>query len=145
MTAGGQPINSAPCDRPQVPSDEMGPQLVRDVMIKHPKTLPGDATVGEARKFFANPKVITAVLVDATAFAGTLDRAQLPDSAPDRAPAREHAHREVATIAPDRPARDALTLLDADRSSRLVVLGNDGVTLAGLVCLNHERTGFCQG
>ncbi|MGH3197238.1 MAG: CBS domain-containing protein [Streptosporangiaceae bacterium] len=124
---------------------EAAPQLVRDVMVRHPKTLSADASAGDARRFFANPKVITALLVDGGVFAGVLERDDLPASAPGRAPVREYASREVATISPDRPMRDALAVLDAHSTNRLVVLASDGVTLAGLLCLDLQRAGFCQG
>ena len=138
-------MDQATCERAQLTMSEAAPQLVADVMVKRPKTLPGDATARDAREFFANPKVITAVLVDGTAFVGVLDRDDLPDLLPDEAPARAHARRNVATITPDRSMQDALAVLNADHSNRLVVLGNDGVTLAGLLCLDLQRAGFCQG
>ncbi len=139
-----QVMDAATCDRAQVTRGEAAPRLVRDVMVTKPKTLSADASVGAARQFFANPKVITALLVDGEAFAGALDREDLPADAADTGPAREHAHRDVATISPDRSMQDALAVLDEHRTNRLVVLDDDGVTLAGLLCLDLQRAGFCQ-
>lgn len=136
--------DAATCERAQLPRTEVAAQLVREVMVARPKTLSGDATVAAARAFFANPKVVTAVLVDGAAFAGILDRSDLPVSAPDAAPVRGYARRDVVTTTPSRPMRDALTALDTRSLSRLVVLEDDGVTLAGLLCLDLNRAGFCQ-
>lgn len=137
--------SAATCDAGQVTVASAAPRLVRDVMLSRPKTLPAHATVGEARELFANPKVVTALLVDGTAFAGVLDRDDLPGSLPAENAVRIHARVDVASITPDRPMSDALAALDADGSSRLVVLDDDGVTLAGLLCLDLQREGFCQG
>lgn len=145
MTADDQVMEAATCDRAQVTRGEAAPQLVRDVMLKNPKTLPADASVGAARQFFANPKLVTALLVDGTAFAGALDRDDVPVDGEDTAPARKHAHRDVATISPGRSMQDAVAVLDEHRTNRLVVLEDDGVTLAGLLCLDLQRAGFCQG
>lgn len=121
------------------------PPLVRDVMLTRPKTLPGNASVGDARRLFADPKVITAILVDGTAFVGTLERSALPSLLPDVAPVRSYARRGVPTTTPQRPVQEAIAAMDAGRSTRLVVLEDDRVTLAGLLCLDARRGGFCRG
>jgi len=36
-----------------------------------------------------------------------------------------------------------LTVRDLMRGWRLVVVGSNGVTLEGLLCLNSKRSGFC--
>lgn len=145
MTADDKVMDAATCDRAQVTRGDAAPQLVRDVMLKSPKTLSADTSVAAAREFFANPKMITALLVDGAAFAGALDRDDLPADAADTAPARPHAHRDVATISPDRCMQDALAVLDEHHTNRLVVIDDDGATLAGLLCLDLQRAGFCQG
>lgn len=117
--------------------------LVRDVMVSRPKTMPATATVADVRQTFANSHVISALLVDGTAFAGVITRDAVPDAVPDDASARDFASIDVPTIRPDMPVAEAVAMLDADGERRLVVLADDGATLAGLLCLDESRTGFC--
>ena len=145
MRVDDQPMDGSTCDRTQVARADAVPWLVRDVMVRRPKTLPGNATVGDARRFFVNPKMVTALLVDAGTFVGVLERDDLPDAASDSVPARDLTRRSVATISPDAGMHDALAELDAKGGYRLVVLADDGETLAGLLCLDRLRSGFCRG
>jgi hypothetical protein len=39
---------------------------------------------------------------------------------------------------------EAMRMLDDHDERRLVVLADDGQTLAGLLCLDKRRAGFCQ-
>ncbi|MEO7127025.1 MAG: CBS domain-containing protein [Nakamurella sp.] len=133
------------CERAQVTRDDAAPQLVGDVMLRRPKTLDGHATVDEARAFFANPKVISALIVDGTSFVGLLDRGDMPRLLAGSSPIRTFVRREISTITPDRPVTDAIEVLDARGLARMVVLESDGITLAGLLCLDLKRAGFCQG
>jgi CBS domain-containing protein len=112
-------------------------------MRRRPKTLPLDATVGDLRRLFANPKVLDVVLVDGEAFAGLVDRDALA-GLPDETPAQALARSAGVTIAPEANLNEAMARLEGDASWRLVVVGVDGVTLEGLLCLNATRTGFCQ-
>jgi CBS domain-containing protein len=113
-------------------------------MVSRPKTLPADATVADLRHLFTNGHVVTALLVDGDAFAGAIDRDELPAAAPADGPAREVARTDVATIGPDAPLADALSHLDERGERRLVVLDDDGSTLRGLLCLTSDGDGFCQ-
>jgi CBS domain-containing protein len=117
-------------------------QLVRDVMVRRPKTLPASATVADLRHLFSNGHVQTALLVDGDAFVGAVDRQSLPSDVPDAAPARDVA-TSGDVIAPDAPMAEAVARLEANETDRLVVL--DGPNLVGLMCLTKDRTGFCQG
>jgi len=114
-------------------------------MITRPKALQVSASAGEARRLFTNPKVLEAVLLDGPAFAGLLDRDALPQTLLDEAPLTPCTRQDVPTIARDRPLSEASDLMREHRMLRLPVVEPDGRTLAGLLCLNHERTGFCQG
>jgi len=118
---------------------------IGDVMVRRAKSLPADATVGEVRRKLENPSLRNVVLLDGTAFAGLVDRGEVPASAPDSAPAREFAASDVPTTTPDVPVPDVLAAMDADQLSRLVVLDADGRTFVGLVCLDHTGEGFCGG
>lgn len=132
------------CDNAQITRDDAAPQLVRDVMLRSPKTLSGRATVRQAREFFANPKVISALVVDGTAFVGLLDRSDLPSLLDADSPVRTFVRRGVATITPERTVAEAMEVLDSRGLARLVVLEEDGSTLAGLLCLDLKRAGFCR-
>lgn len=142
-TLAGGLGDTATCERAQVTLAEAAPKLVGDVMLKVPKTLSALATLDDARAFFANPKVVNALIVDGTAFVGMLYRTDLPSLLPGALPIRTFAKRSVPTITADRPVGEAIEILDAARSSRLVVVAADGVTLVGLLCLDLQRGGFC--
>jgi CBS domain-containing protein len=133
------------CSNTKVAYDDAAGQLVGDVMIKRPKTLSSDATVGDVRKLFENGSVQTGLLVDGDRFRGAIERANVPDSAPGDAPAIGFAVTPTATVLPTTPMREAMALLDAESTRRLVVVDEDGETLLGLVALNSSRSGFCSG
>src|SRR4051812_20842703 len=109
--------------------------LVRDVMVRRPKTLPAQATVAELREHFENPRVRTALLADGRRFAGAIAPEELPADAPGSAPASAHARSDLPTVGPDATMADAMALLDPHGDNRLIVLGADGETIAGLLCL----------
>lgn len=133
------------CDNAQITRQEAAPRLVRDVMLRTPKTLPGSATVDDARAFFANPKVISAVIVDGTRYVGLLDRSDMPSLLAGSTPIRTFARRSAPIITPQRTVAEATEILDDLGLARLAVVEEDGVTLAGLLCLDLKRAGFCQG
>lgn len=125
--------------------DDAAGRLVRDVMVHRPKTLPVDATVGDLRRQFENPRVQTALLDDGGRFAGAIAPSELPDRADAAEPARAYARVDVPTLAPDATMAEALALLDARGDFRLVVLDGEGddAMLAGLLCLDRRGTTFC--
>ena len=125
------------------PAGEDANLTVRDLMRRRPKTLPREATVGDLRRLFANPLVLDALLVDGAAFIGVVDRDDVDDR-PDDAPAQALARSAGVTISTEATSTAAMDRLDSDGSWRLVVVGSDGVTLEGLLCLNSKRNGFCQ-
>jgi predicted transcriptional regulator len=120
------------------------PGRVRDVMLTRPKTLPAEAKVADLRRLFANPRVETALLVDRSRLVGVVDRERLDDGHPDDAPASSLAHRERVTIGADATVAEAMARLDENSATRLVVVGADGTTVEGLLCLNTRRNGFCR-
>ena len=145
MTTNDEHSDAAACENPSIGGDQAATRTVGEVMIARPKTLPAKASVQQARELFANPKVLTAVLVDGDKFAGLLDRDSLPEWEPGADSVEVYARTAVATITPERPVSDAVELMHGEDALRLVVLDADGETLRGLLCLDHERTGFCQG
>ena len=120
-------------------------QTVADVMIKRPKTLPLDATVGDVRRLFENGSVQTGLLVEDGRFRAAIERDNVSDATPDEAPAIDFAVTPTATVDPTTPMREAIALLDTESTRRLVVVDEDGETLRGLVALNSSRSGFCGG
>jgi len=125
--------------------DDAAGRLVRDVMVRRPKTLPADATVGDLRRQFENPRVQTALLAEDGRFAGAVAPSELPDSADAAEPARAYARVDIPVLAPDATMAEALALLDERGDFRLVVLDGEGegATLAGLLCLDKRGTTFC--
>lgn len=121
------------------------PLLVREVMLPRPKTVPLDATVADARAIVGRPNVKDAVVVDGTALAGLLAAGDIPPGVPADAPLRPYVRRAEATVRVDAPMGEALALLAATGASRLAVVGEDGATLAGLLCPNSEGSRFCRG
>jgi CBS domain-containing protein len=131
------------CSNERVTRDAAPDARVRDAMVTSPKTMPADGTVADLRAMFANRHVVSALLVDGSEFVGLVHRDEVNDDVPDERPARLLARREVATIGPDAPLAEALTVLDERADRRLVVLDPDGRTLRGLLCLTGDRDGFC--
>jgi CBS domain-containing protein len=132
------------CTYERVGRDAVAGTRVRDAMVTSPKTMPADGTVADLRAMFANPHVMSALLVDDATFVGLVDRDSLRDETPDGQPARSLVRRDVATIDPDAPLAEAVAALDEHAERRLVVLDGDGRTLRGLLCLTSDRNGFCQ-
>jgi CBS domain-containing protein len=108
---------------------------VEQVMLRRPKTLPTNATVGEVRRLFANDSIRAALLVEGPRFVSMVVRSDLPDGVADAEPALAYGSRDAPRVAPGMLVRDALALLEGATENRLVVLGDDGETLQGLVCL----------
>jgi CBS domain-containing protein len=115
---------------------------VAEVMLRSPKTLPGDATAGEVRALLEHPSVQLVLLADDGVFRAAV--AEVPVDAAAEAAAREYALSAPPTIAAGESADTAFARASSEPLRRLVVLG-DGCELLGLVCLNSTRTRFCGG
>lgn len=133
------------CGNVKIAVGDAADQTVGDVMIKRPKTLALDATLGDVRRLFENGSVQTGLLVDDGRFRAAIERPNVPDSAPADAKAIDFAFTPTAKVHPDTPMAEAIALLDAESARRLVVVDEDGETLRGLVALNSSRSGFCAG
>ena len=112
-----------------------------DLMLREPKTLPGDASVSEVRAVLANPKVHMVLLADGTRFRAAVT--EIPGAAPDTEPAATYADPNPATIASDVSGELAFQRAAASPNRRVIVLGDDD-ELLGLLCLDPGRTHFCQ-
>ncbi len=115
---------------------------VEAVMLRRPKTLPKDATVGDARRLFLNDSIRAALLVDGPAFVAMLVRADLPAAAAEGEAALGYANRDAARVPLGTVVGDVMPLLEAASENRLVVVGDDGSTLEGLVCLRQSIDAF---
>jgi CBS domain-containing protein len=112
---------------------------VADVMLRHPKTLPADVTVAEARAALDRASTKMLLLVDGRRFYGAVTT--IPDDAERDAPAISFADDSPPTATEEMAASEALEVLDHRPNGRLVVL--DGQDLAGLVCLTNDGMDFC--
>lgn len=126
--------------------DERPAQMVRDIMRARPKTLPVTSSMADLRRFFADPHVVTALVVDERrALVGVVERAEVAASALcNDASIEAVVRREVDAIDVRAPASEVWGHGDLARSGRLVVLEPDGKTLAGLVCAIPNGGGFCR-
>lgn len=115
-------------------------------MRGRPKTLPSTASMSDLRALFANPHVMTALIVDeAGGLVGVVERSELAASAlSDTAPIDGVLRHEVDAIDVRAPASEVWEHGDLVRIGRLVVLEPDGRTLAGLVCARPDDGGFCR-
>jgi hypothetical protein len=97
---------------------------VAEVVTVRGKELAADATVAAGRALFGSSSV------------------HLED-APDDEPIAALAHDGPPTTTASTPVRDALAALGPDDGLRLVVLGDDGATYVGLLCLHRDRERLC--
>jgi CBS domain-containing protein len=124
-----------------VPVQSAG-EHVEDVMLRGPRTLAPEATAGEARAAFENPRERLLLVARGEEFVGTLTREALPDDVGDDEPLARLADRDGARVQPADSVRRALELLEAGQSERLPVVNAEG-TLVGLVCFNRRHGHFC--
>jgi len=115
---------------------------VSDVMYVNPKALPHDATIGEVRALFDNPRVRVALLVQHETCTGVVAREDVAATALDEDAAGWIA-RVPETIHTGASLAAAHRALAGHATGRLVVVDDDG-RLRGLLCLNHAGTGFCS-
>jgi CBS domain-containing protein len=112
-------------------------------MISRPKSVSRDASIGDARILFANPKNrLLLVVDDDDLYVGHVLREDVPVAEPDEAPLLSHVRRQAPEIGPDESVVAALPLASDQFENRLVVVGDDG-RLAGLLCLNTRDGYLC--
>ncbi len=117
-------------------------QAVSAVMIRDPKTMTTDVTVGEVKAVLRNDHVHMVLLTEAGILVGTLVREDVHD-APDAGRALPLAVLSGRTIPPSASAEEARGALVATGARRLAVVDGHGVLL-GLLCLKRRRAGFCS-
>jgi CBS domain-containing protein len=117
--------------------------LVRDVMLRYPKTLPAQASVEEARAVLTDDHVHMVLLIEGGALVGTMVRADLPRAAEGGSAALPWSALHGRTVLPDAGAGAVQELMIARAIRRVAVVDHEG-TLLGLICLKRRRTGFCS-
>ncbi|MGW7532463.1 CBS domain-containing protein [Amycolatopsis sp. NPDC054798] len=125
-----------------VPAELIG-KTVGEVLVRLPKTLPLDTSVGQARTCFADDHVHLLLLTGGGKLMGTLAREDLPPELDGSALALTHSRMAGRTIPADLPAEEARQLLLARGQRRFAVVDDTGALL-GLLCLKRRRTGFCS-
>ncbi len=115
---------------------------VREAMLRHPKTLPADAPLAQARAALSNDHVHMVLLTEGTRLVGTLTRADLPQAETSGAALR-WSRLASRTVSPDAPTSVVQRQLVDRGIRRVAVVAVDG-TLLGLMCLKRRRTGFCS-
>jgi CBS domain-containing protein len=115
---------------------------IGSVITVRGKELARGATVAEARAIFASGSVQLVPVLDAGAYVGALSRDDLRDAA-DADPVERYAVSTPPTAYASATVEEALPELDEDGGRRLVVLGDDGATYVGLVCLTSDRAHLC--
>jgi CBS domain-containing protein len=124
-----------------VPLDSAGPH-VKDVMLRTPRTVAPDTTVGEAREAFENSRVRLLLVARGDVFLGAVTRESIPEDAADDETLGALAGVDGAVVAPDEPVARAIELLEAGQTDRLPVVADDGA-IVGLVCFNRKHGHFC--
>jgi hypothetical protein len=122
--------------------EDAGDLRVREAMIGRPKTVSREASVGEARILFENPKNRLLLVADDGIYSGHVLREDVPASEPDEAPLLPHIRRGCPEIGPDDNVAAALALASEAFDNRLVVIGEAG-RLEGLLCLNRRDGYLC--
>lgn len=115
-------------------------------MLRHPKTLPSDASIAQASSALDNDHVHLVLLTEGSRLVGTVTRADLltaPTVLESAGPVLPWSTLEGRTVSPDLAASQVQGLLQAQGVRRLAVVADDG-SLLGLVCLKRRWSGFCS-
>jgi CBS domain-containing protein len=115
---------------------------IRSVITVRGKELAHSATVAEARELFASSSVQLVPVLDGAAYVGAATRDDIRHAA-DSDPIERYAVSTPPTARASASVEDALPALDLDGGRRLVVVGDDGTTYVGLVCLTSDRAHLC--
>lgn len=107
------------------------------------KALQVSDSSAEARRVFANQAVKVLPVLDGARYVGAVNREMVAMTPSTDMPVGALATHLLPTATAMTPTRDALATLDAHGGSRLVVLGDDGATYVGLVCLRGDRRRLC--
>ena len=117
-------------------------KFVRDVMLRHPKTMSAQTSVDEARATLTNDHVHMLLLTEDRILLGTVVGSDLPWTTEGFGPVLPWSMLHGRTVTPEASACAVQELLTG-RGRRLAVTDKDGA-LFGLMCLNRNLTGFCS-
>ena len=129
--------------RPPWPDPDLSGRSVDSVMLRAPRTLPDDATLGEARAALTDDHVHLVLLLDGDVLTGTLGRRDVKGPEPDDAPALASATLRDRTVGGTTDAVEVHRAMVQQGVRRLAVVGEGG-RLLGLLCLKRSGTGFCS-
>lgn len=114
---------------------------VREIMLRHPKTLSVEAPIAEACAALNNDHVHMVLLTDGLRLVGTLTRTELPH-AEVLGPVLRWSTLVGRTVSPDAPSTAVQRHMIEHGVRRMAVVGVDG-SLLGLMCLKQRMKGFC--
>jgi len=117
--------------------------FVRDVMLRHPKTMSAQTSVDEARVALTNDHVHMLLITEDRILLGTVVRSDLRWTTEGRGPVLPWSVLSGRTVTPEARARAVQDLLIGRGLRRVAVTDRDGALL-GLMCLNRNLTGFCS-
>ena len=122
--------------------EEAAALTVADVVHRKFSALPGDATIGAVRDWFAaSTSRRMAFLADGERYLGSLTRDDVDGDRDLAAPAADVAHAGP-TVLPEAPAREGERLALGTEARRVPVVDGDG-RLIGVVSVTEDRQAFC--
>ena len=122
--------------------DQAAALTVADVTHSRLQALPGTATVGEVRAWFAESESRKlALLADDGRYVGSLVPEDLADAADPEELASARSRRGP-TVSPDAPAKEGEELALSSGTLRAPVVDADG-KLLGVVAVTQDLQGFC--
>ncbi len=119
----------------------LGDRRIAELAVTGKELRPG-STVGDARRLLARHSVKVVPILRGSRYVGAVDLAALAD-VPDDDPVGPLARDCVPVVGGRTPAVEALSALDEDGGTRLVVLDDDAGTYLGIVCLRRNREWLC--
>jgi CBS-domain-containing membrane protein len=125
-----------------VPTTELS-RFVRDVMLRHPKTMSAQTSVDEARAALTNDHVHMLLITEDRILLGTVVRSDLPWTTEGCGPVLPWSVLSGRTVTPEACACAVQELL-TERGLRRVAVTDHNGALFGLMCLNRNLTGFCS-
>ena len=124
-------------------TDSLADRPLADVITGRGKELPVGATVAAARALFRSDSVqLIPLLDDGGAYVASVTREAIA-AAGDEDALAPLATADVPTATASTLLRDGLAALGAQGGQRLVVLGDDGLSYVGLVCVRSDGTRLC--
>lgn len=121
---------------------EVADRPVSSVITVRGKELSAAATVADARALFGSSSVQVVPVLDGAAYSGAVAREDIEDAS-DGDPIAGYLSDRFPTVTASTPTEKALQGLAEAGGRRLVVLGDDGSTYVGLVCVSRDHAGLC--